>query len=619
MNYEGGSGLSKEGGWMKCFASYFIIPISYFIITVLIFVLAKVVFMIACHEGHHFTTSDVYDVLSHGLSLDLSTALYFLIVPFLISMISIWWNSKILTTILKVYSLIISLAFALAFVADTSLYPFWGFKLDASCLQYLETPTEAAASVSKGYLLIRVLVFLAIVIFIDSLYRMIISRKNHSLGSLRSKITATVIYVLLIPLMVIGIRGGLDESTTNVGQVYYSQDQFLNHSAVNPVFSFLSSFEKTANNIVDYYFYSQQECDQLMKDLYPTTSVGCDSLLNTQRPDIVVILMESAGEIMADAMPRLQQLKKEGINFANCFANTWRTDRGTVCTYSGYPSFPTSSVMKMPNKTQHLPSIARSLQNEGYDTYYYYGGDINFTNMRSYLIATGFSSLVWKKDFSADEQATSKWGVCDGIMFDVVYKQLTQKHDTPQLIGFSTLSSHEPWDVPLKKLDDPIKNAFYYLDDCLGRFVDKLKSTKQWENTLLVILPDHSIDYQSVDETQERRNRIPLVWIGGAIKEAKTITQICNQTDLPATLLAQCGLTHTDFRWSRDVLSSSYQYPFAVHNYNNGFSVRDSTGFMVYDLNSQRVIVNQGSDTKRLERLGKAVLQATTLDLKNMQ
>lgn len=631
MNYEGGSDLRKEVKRMKDdahlssklheYVKYFIFPISYYIVTVLIFVLAKIVFMFACREGHAFTLADMGDVVKHGLSLDLSTALYFLIVPFLISIISIWWKSKILTIILKVYSLIISLAFALAFVADTSLYPFWGFKLDASCLQYLETPNEAAASVTGAYLFWRILVFIIIVTCIYGLYRWIISlfAQQQRKETLNVQWSTFIIYLLFIPIIVIGIRGGIDESTTNIGQVYYSQDQFLNHSAVNPVFSFLSSFEKTANNIVDYDFYSQQECEELMDGLYPTTSIECDTLLNTQRPDIVVILMESAGEIMADAMPRLQQLKKEGINFANCFANTWRTDRGTVCTYSGYPSFPTSSVMKMPNKTRHLPSIARSLQNEGYDTHYYYGGDINFTNMRSYLIATGFSSLVWKKDFSADEQATSKWGVCDGIMFDAVYKQLTQKHDTPQLIGFSTLSSHEPWDVPLKKLDDPIKNAFYYLDDCLGRFVDKLKSTKRWENTLLVILPDHSIDFQGVDETQERRNRIPLVWIGGAIKEAKTVTQICNQTDLPATLLAQCGLAHTDFRWSRDVLSSSYQYLFAVHNYNNGFSVRDSTGFMVYDLNSQRVIVNQSSDTKRLERLGKAVLQATTTDLKNMQ
>ena len=595
--------------------------LKFYLITILIFILAKIGFMYACHEGHHFTMTDVREVIMHGLSLDLSTSLYFLIVPFLLVMVSVWWQGRVLKQILNTYYYIIAIAFSLAFVADTSLYPFWGFKLDASCLQYLETPDEAAASVTGAYLFWRIVAFSVIAICIYYLYRFIKSpfAQQQEKKMVNGRILPTIIYILFIPLIVIGIRGGIDESTTNIGQVYYSQNPFLNHSAVNPVFSFLSSFEKTANNIVDYDFYSQQECDQLMKGLYPTTSIDSDSLLNKQRPDIVVILMESAGEIMADAMPRLQQLKTEGIYFANCFANSWRTDRGTVCTYSGYPSFPTSSVMKMPNKTRHLPSIARSLQKEGYETYYYYGGDINFTNMRSYLIATGFSHLVWKKDFSADEQATSKWGVCDEIMFEAVYQQLTQKHDSPQLIGFSTLSSHEPWDVPLKKIDDPIKNAFYYLDNCIGRFVDKLKSSKQWDNTLLVILPDHSIDYQGINETKEIRNRIPLIWMGGAIKEAKTITQICNQTDLPATLLAQCGLSHDDFRWSRDVLSHSYQYPLAIHNYNNGFSVKDSTGFMVYDLNSQRVIVNQSNDTQRLERIGKAILQSTTSDLKNMQ
>ena len=403
---------------------------------------------------------------------------------------------------------------------------------------------------------------------------------------------------------------------TNVGQVYYSQNQFLNHSAVNPVFSFLASFEKTANNIVDYDYYSQEACNSLLEGVYPVTSVDTDTLLTMQRPDIVIILMESAGDFLADVMPRLQQLKKEGINFSNCYGNTWRTDRGTVCTYSGYPSFPTSSVMKMPSKTQHLPSIARTLQKAGYQTSYFYGGDINFTNMRSYLVGTGFEQLTWMKDFSKAEQETSEWGVRDDIMFKAVYQKLTNHHEKPQLIGFSTLSSHEPWDVPLQKIDEPIKNAFYYLDDCIGHFIDQLRQTPQWDSTLIVLLPDHSIDYGELNESKEARNRIPMVWTGGVVKAPRDVRQICNQTDLAATLLAQLGLPHDDFRWSRDVLSKAYQ---AVHNFNNGFTMIDSTGFMVYDLNSKQIMVNRSSDAQRLEQLGKAVLQATTKDLKDMQ
>ena len=589
-----------------------------FMLTVVIFIAAKLVFMLVNYEGHAFGVSDVVAVIAHGLSLDLSTSLYFLILPFLITLVSLWWDERLLHTILRIYYGVIATMLMLAFVADTSLYPFWGFKLDASCLQYLEAPAEVRASVSGFYMAIRL-----ILLFLGSyaLYRLYKAIPFWAKNPSRRE-AATATNILFIPLIVIGIRGGLDESTTNIGQVYFSQNQFLNHSAVNPVFSFMSSFEKTASNIVDYDFFSQNECDTLMKDLYPTTSVHTDTLLTTSRPDIVIVLMESAGDIFEKAMPRLRRLKKEGIDFTACYGNTWRTDRGTVCTYSGYPSFPTSSVMKMPQKTNHLPGIAATLREAGYQTYYLYGGDINFTNMRSFLVTTGWERLQWKADYTNEEQNSAKWGVRDDITFNTLYEQIaaidTSATHTRHLFGFSTLSSHEPWDVPLKKLDQPIPNAFYYLDTCIGHFIDRLKQLPQWDNLLIIFLPDHSIDYGPYTEALQVRNKIPMVWAGGAVKAPRKITQLCNQTDLAATLLAQLRLPHDQFRWSRDVLSASYRYPFAVHNYNNGFSLTDSTGFIAYDLESQRLVTNESSQTSRLERMGKAILQATTADLKAM-
>ena len=596
-----------------------------YLLTTLLFIAAKVVFM-CCNGQGLFTVGDVADVVWHGLSLDLSTALYLLIVPFLVVVASIFLDkAKILGHLLRVYYALAALALSLAFVADTSLYQFWQFKLDASCLQYLETPTEAMASVSWGYLLLRLIVLLLLVCLIYLCY----TRPRWNITVSKHRIVETLTALVCIPLIVIGIRGGLDESTTNIGQVYYSQNQFLNHSAVNPVFAFLSSFEKTANNIVDYNYFTESECRQLTEGLYPTDSEATDTLLTTQRPNIVIVLMESAGDFFSDVMPNLQQLKREGIDFTNCYGNTWRTDRGTVCTYSGYPSFPTSSVMKMPKKTNCLPSIASTLQQQGYHTSYLYGGDINFTNMRSYLVATGWEQLTWKADYSAEQQESSQWGVRDDITFNTLYQQITsintqeiatphaqREKDQRYLFGFSTLSSHEPWDVPTHQYDDEIPNAFHYLDQCLGDFIAKLKKTPQWKDLLVIFLPDHSIDYGSYTETVRERNKIPMVWVGGAVKAPRQVTSLCNQTDLAATLLAQLGLPHSQFRWSRDVLSRTYRYPFAVHNYNNGFSLTDSTGFMVYDLDSRRIIVDESSDAPRLEQMGKAILQATTSDLK---
>lgn len=589
--------------------------------TVVVFIMAKVAFMIINGGEHPFALTDIVEVIGHGLSLDLSTALYIIAIPFLCMAVSIWYpQERLFRRILRLYCLVISIAFALAFVADTSLYGFWGFKLDASCLQYLETPTEAMASVSTGYILLRLLAIILLAALFTKGYWQIPLR----LPAVRRRIVSTMVCLLTIPLIIIGIRGGLGESTTNIGQVYYSQNQFLNHSAVNPVFSFLASLEKTANDVPDYTFMEESERARLMKDLYFTDSTEPDTLLKTQRPNIIVILLESCGGIFtediggrSDIMPHFNQLTKEGIYFAKFFANSYRTDRGTLCTWSGYPSFPRSSVMKIPEKSRLLPSIAQSLRQEGYQTTYLYGGDINFTNMRSYLIATGFEQLHWMKDYSREEQNTSEWGVRDDITFATL-SDMTRQQQKPFLIGYSTLSSHEPWDVPTHRLDDNVLNAFNYLDECIGTFINNIKQTPQWDDLLIILLPDHGFSYLGVGEEHEQHDHVPMLWLGGAIKSPRRIEQICNQTDLPATLLGQLGMTHDEFRFSRDIMSKTYQYPFAIHTYNNGITMKDSTGFAVFDLNANRIIVNKSSNSELLIRKGKAILQTAAIDLKHL-
>ena len=591
--------------------------LRFYLATLLFFVVGKVGFMLYHHGGHDFSLADMMQVIGHGLSLDLSTSFYIFILPFLLTIISLW--VRVPRWVYRVYYVIAAVLLALAFVADTSLYEFWLFKLDASCLQYLETPTEAMASVSVWYVLLRILSFLLIAFLIYWVYDFLTA--PFSSLTTKNSLIGTVAALLFIPLMIIGIRGGLDESTTNIGQVYFSQNQFLNHSAVNPFFSFFASFEKTASNNVTYHFMEDEECEKIVSELYNTQSMGIDTLLSTQQPNIIVILLESCGgqftEISGrtDITPNLNRLAKEGIYFTNCYGNSWRTDRGTLCTWSGYPSFPTMSVMKIPSKSRTMPNIARTLQEErGYHTHYLYGGDINFTNMRSYLVSGGFSDLTWKEDYTSDEQKSAKWGVRDDITFETLY-QLTTTMPQPYLIGYSTLSSHSPWDVPIHHFDDEVLNAFYYLDQCVGNFIERLRKSPAWDNTLVVMLPDHGIFYQDIDESNPLLNHIPMIWVGGAVKEPRRVEQICNQTDLPATLLGQLGLNHDAYTFSRDVLSKTYTRPVAIHTYDDGFTMIDSTSFVNYDFISDRVVRSEGNGCERLIRQAQAILQAATKDL----
>lgn len=130
------------------------------------------------------------------------------------------------------------------------------------------------------------------------------------------------------------------------------------------------------------------------------------TLFNTQRPDVLFVILESFSSRLMTALGgepniavHLDSLSKEGVLFTNFYANSFRTDRGLVAILSGYPAQPTTSIMKYPRKTQSIPAIAGSLRKAGYGTKYYYGGDADFTNMRSYLMSSGFEDIVSDQDF----------------------------------------------------------------------------------------------------------------------------------------------------------------------------------------------------------------------------
>lgn len=597
----------------------------YFFTVLLIFILQKPLFMLyngSIEKGFGF--ADYMQVMVHGASLDAATAGYLTAFPFLLVLISIWFRRFPLKKILYGYYILAAALISIIFVVDMALYTFWGFKLDASVFLYIDSPKEALASVSVGFILLRVLAILLLI----ALNSWVLLKITPSvLTATRKRIAGTAGMLLLGGVLFVIIRGGVTESTSNIGQVYFSNEPFLNHSAVNPDFSLLSSMGKSQDFASEFNFFDEEKRAALFDGLYPTTDGdSIIQVLNTKRPNILIILMEGFGGAfveplggLPDVTPHFNRLSKEGIFFTNCYANSFRTDRGTVCTFSGYLGLPTASVMKIPAKSRTLPAIAEGLSKAGYKTDFLYGGDINFTNMKSYLLSTGYQRLTANTDFSLAEQTSNAWGVNDDITFEYLYNQLrNRKEEGPWHTAFLTLSSHEPFEVPYHRLEDKIPNAFAYTDECLGKFVDRLKQTPAWKDLLVICLPDHGFYYpREGSNAMPRFYHIPLLWLGGAVKQPMQVDKIMNQTDLAATLLGQLGLEHTAFTFSRNVLGSDYKYPFAFYSFNNGFSFRDSTGVTVFDNNSGSILFDEPeADESRLDK-GKAILQTVYDDLGN--
>lgn len=597
--------------------------LRYYFTLVILFVVAKPLFILS--QSHEVTgtlsVSDYFDVMTHGLPLDLATAGYASAPIWLLLALTLWVRVPKMRLIYNVYAALVASLLAVICVADACIYSFWGIKLDGTVWGYISQPEGALRSVSGGYALLVALVIVVVGVAVFSLLRRALPA---DLGRCRRPIGWSALWVVMGGLLFLGIRGGVGRSTANVGMVYYSDRPFLNHAAVNPVFSIVSSLFKTRDFAAEYNFYPEARRRALFSTLeYNTQSVSPDSLLTTSRPNVLLILMEGCGGTFVHAVdslsdpnvtPNLNRLAREGVVFIQCYANSFRTDRGTVSTLSGYPAYPDLSVMKVPALVQHLPSIARTLRGAGYSTSFLYGGDINFTGTHGYLVATGYGDTRGDTSFPVSVRRTHAWGVTDGIVLDTLYQMVTrQPAGRPWHIGCLTLASHEPWQVPYSRIKgDERANAMAYLDDCIGRFIDRLRRTPAWANTLVILLPDHGIGYpEGLSDSDPRRSHIPLIWTGGAVRKARTIPTLCNQSDLAATLLGQLGLSHADFRFSRDVMSRSYTRPSAAHTWSGGFLWLEPAGRTVFDLVRQPVAVSASAPAPSAprEQRAKAYLQ----------
>ena len=596
----------------------------YFWAFFLILILQKPLFMLyngACEQG--LGIGDFLQVIWHGASLDAAVVGYLILVPYLVILISVWLKSVPLRKILYFYYVLVAIFVSVIFIVDMGLYPFWGFKLDSSVFLYLDSPKEAFASVSVSFLLIRMMFML---LFAAPVLWILLKITPGKLQSVNKRLIHTFVLLLVGGGLFVIIRGGVTESTSNIGQVYFSNNQFLNHSAVNPHFSLLSSLSDPKDFASEFNFFEEEERVKWMEGIYPTTDGdSVVEVLNTKRPNILLIILESFGSKfveplggLPDVTPNLNRLSKEGVFFTNCYANSFRTDRGTVSLLSGYLALPTVSVMKVPAKSRTLPAISEELLKAGYATDFLYGGDINFTNMKSYLLGKGYQKVTADTDFSLAEQNSNVWGVNDDITSTWLLNTLKERTEGPWFTTYLTLSSHEPFDVPYSRLEEKIPNAFAYTDACLGELIDGLKQTSLWKDLLIVCVPDHGFCYpQGTMDRGGEFSHIPMLWLGGAIKQPLKIDKIMNHADLAATLLGQLGLEHSMFPFSRNVLGSDYTYPTSFYSSSSVFVFRDSTGVTAYDVKADCVSFEEPASNEERLNKGKAILQTVYDDLGN--
>ncbi|GAB3901962.1 alkaline phosphatase family protein [Larkinella knui] len=590
-------------------------------------VVSRILFLIYQPQTSQLDGSTLAGVFAHGLRMDLSTAGYLTVLPALLIALTPGLAFKKVSIPLRILTFIELIIVSFITVADLEIFRTWGFHLDITPLHYLKSPREAAASVAASPILSLLTLLVALLLVGNYCFNRLIHRFISSVKPVRWWI-ATPVLLVASTALILPIRGGFQLAPMNVSTVYFSPVAFANYAAVTPQWNFMHSFlERNKYGANPFVFFPKGQANRALQVLRQPVADSLP-LLSTSRPNVILIVWESFTAKSVAVLggrtgvtPQFEKLVHEGLLFNQFYASGDRSEKGLIALLSGFPAQATASIMTLPSKAAKLPTLGQKLKTAGYATSFYYGGETEFANIKSYLYHNQFDRIVSKSDFKPSDW-NSKWGAHDHIVYNRILSDLNGAK-TPFFVSLFTLSSHEPFEVPMptvfpgKEEESLFLNSMYYADRSLGAFIAQAKKQPWWSNTLIIITADHGHRLPVLSTDRVRDFHIPMLWLGGALKaKPRFIDQIGSQTDLAATLLHQLHLVTSEFKWSRDLLNPQNR-PFAYFAFNNGFGVVQPNRHLLFDNTSRQLISARGDVGKQDIELGEAYEEESFQDFLN--
>lgn len=598
--------------------------ITYALFWLILFIAARLFFLFYQYSfSFNISVSEWILTFVYGSRLDISTLGYILGVTGLILIVTFFLNGTIIHKILKPFTLIVWIICSVIIVVDLELYKNWGYRMDATPLLYITNPKEALASTELWLTLLLMLFTLGLIVSGNLLYNKFL--RNKILKIKQGNIFTLLLLILFTGSMIIPVRASFSIAPVNTGMVYFSNNKFSNHAAINVVWNVMNSLVYRKNTEKTYEFMPNEEATKIVNNLQ-VNSDKTTQILNIDKPNVVILILESfSSKVIGaldgewDSTPNFNQLSKEGILFTNFYANGDRSDKGLVSILSGYPAQPTTSIIKISSKTESLPVLFKNFNQLGYESWFYYGGNIDFANMRSYFLNAETNHMITDQQFDKNLR-NSKWGVHDKHLFKYLLNEI-QIAKQPFFKVVFTLSSHDPFEVPM----DPVfegndratkfRNSIYYTDSCLGDFFGKIKKTELWDSTLFILVADHGSNRPGNSQNHEMdKFRIPMLWLGGALEsDMKIFEKLGSQLDLPNTLLSQLSKYDTSYYYSKDLFREDYS-GFVFYAFNDGFGFITDTSKVIFDNIGNDIIYNEGKYTETDLKKGKAYLQVLSND-----
>lgn len=575
-------------------------------------------------ELHGLGFAEIIPVFFHSIYLDTAMTCWLMIIPWLLFTIAFFTEKKVFLKINRYFTATLVSIVSVLTIGELPVYDEWHTKLTYKAIWFLGNPSEVFHTATWKELVFGILGMILLSWFGIFLFKKMVP---IDIQVKRKPFWQSISFAILAPgIVFLGMRGGYQQIPIQISDAYFSKSNVLNTTSVNSTFNLMSSWFENFQAGEPYHFMPDADAKNLLSDLNFTAKDTTIHILTTDRPNIVLVVLEGwSGDLVKSCggydsiTPHFEEMIKEGVFFSKCYASGSLSDQGMAAIFSAFPAQTKTSVITQPTKYVHLSCINTSFKNAGYKTSFMFGGQLSYGNIRAYMYYNGFDKIIEGKDFAA-ELTSSKLGYPDGNLFDRQLKELSKEQE-PFFASMFTLSSHSPFDMPMKEMlhwgekERGYINSVYYADSCIHNFIESAKKTSWYKNTLFIFVSDHGHNSpKSWNFIQPEYHQIPMLFYGEVIKpefRGMKYDSIVSQTDLASTLLHQLNLDAKAFSYSKN-LFNPYAPRYAFYAFDEGFGLLKPEGQLCLRANENKTEfekVNVASDKEIILKEGKAFLQ----------
>ena len=407
-------------------------------------------------------------------------------------------------------------------------------------------------------------------------------------------VTRCIALLLTIPLLIIGVRGGIDRTTrpitmSNAG--VYIQKPIEAAMVLNTPFCLIRSIgQKGLPRIT--FFESEEVLSHVYNPLHtPDTQV--------QKPyNVVIFILESFSKPNIGSLnqhiekhvgytPFFDSLMMQGHACTNAFANGRKSIDALPSVLGSIPSLSYPFIL-LPYSLNRMDGLGTLLGQKGYHTSFFHGAPNGSMGFDAIVKMLGFDHYYGKTEYNRDSDYDGFWGIWDEPFLQFFANSLNS-FPQPFVSALFTVSSHHPFVVPKEYKDvfpkgpEPLQECMGYTDMALRLFFERAVTEPWFSNTLFVFTADHSIWSESVPQYQNSLGSmaIPILYYFPGVIEHQMDARPTQQIDIMPTVLSYLGYDQPFLGYGRNLFDSHTQ-PFVV-NYSGNYQLVRNNNLLQFD------------------------------------